>query len=81
MTVIGATEAAPARKLIQVFASEVIPGDQMRDRGMFRQVSDIEIAAEQSTVTLVFGPVPDCSSRLSVPSGQRVSVWRLCREP
>jgi hypothetical protein len=66
------------RKLIEVPADEVIPGDQMRDHGVMRQVTGTGASVVELSVVVFFDETDGFDNRLCVPLFQTVSVWRVC---
>jgi hypothetical protein len=76
----SAGEGRSPRKLIEVCADEVMPGDWIRDQGAFRTVTRVAAQVLAWSLRLEFAPLAGFSSGLSVPLFQVISVWRSCRE-
>jgi ABC-type cobalamin transport system ATPase subunit len=72
--------AKGVRKLIQVFPDDVVPGDWIRDGGVFRSVSHMSPLVSSGVLLIHFEPVDGGRADLSVPVFQTVSVWRVCRD-
>ena len=72
-------EAQKSRKLIDVPADEVVPGDRIRDRGVFREVAQITASLSERTLVFYLDPAEGLNDRLTVPVLEMVSVWRVCR--
>jgi hypothetical protein len=70
----------PPRKLVDVPADEVAPGDWLRDHGAMRRVTGVEASVVEWSVVLFFDPGDDFGDPLHVPLSQTVSVWRVRRD-
>jgi hypothetical protein len=74
------------RKLITLPASEIEPGDVVRDEGMFKQVERVEPQVAAKSLSLRFMQLGGTSAMtmvnrtLTVGLFQDVSVWRVCGE-
>lgn len=66
------------RKLLEVGCDEVLPGDWVRDRGVFRSVAEVTASVITNSVRLRFEPVAQLADGLTVPLFERVTVWRVC---
>lgn len=66
-----------ARTHIEVPADEVVPGDVVRDQGIFRQVARIEPRLVDLALVWFFDPIEGFEDQLAVPSLVSVSVWRV----
>lgn len=66
------------RKLLAVGCDEVLPGDWVRDRGVFRSVAEVTASVRSGSVRLRFEPVAGLGDGLTVPLFESVSVWRVC---
>ena len=65
------------RSQVDVPADEVIPGDVVRDQGIFRQVARVEPSIVELSLVWFFDPMAGLSDRLRVPFMTSVSVWRV----
>lgn len=64
-------------RLVTVPADEVAAGDQVRDQGILKRIAFVEPSIIELALTWHFDPVEGYSDRLSVPSLQSVTVWRV----
>lgn len=65
------------RRLVTVPADEVAVGDQVRDQGILKRIAFVEPSVIELAMTWHFDPVEGYHERLSVPSLQSVTVWRV----
>ena len=67
---------APTRERISVLPSDLHPGDQLRDHGVFRTVLRVERPWRLAdTLIVVFEP-DDPGDTLGVKAHQPLTVWR-----
>jgi hypothetical protein len=66
------------RKALVVPAAEVVPGDVVRDQGIFKHVAGVAPLVSQLSLLLSFEPTEGFTSDMSVPLSASVSVWRVC---
>ena len=65
------------RKSLVVPVAEVVPGDVVRDQGVFRHVVSIAPLVSKLSLLLSFEPVEGHADDVSVPLSVTVSVWRV----
>lgn len=65
------------RTRVEVPADEAVPGDVVRDQGVFRRIARVEPSVVELSLVWSFDPVAGLSDRLRVPFMTSVSVWRV----
>lgn len=65
------------RQLVQLPADEVVPGDVVRDLGIYRRVVGVEPSVVELSLVWLFDPADGLADRLRVSSLVSVSVWRV----
>ena len=65
------------RTRVEAPADEVVPGDVVRDHGIFRRIARVEPSVVELALLWFFDPVEGCADGLDVPSLASVSVWRV----
>jgi hypothetical protein len=73
-----AAVTAASRKLVMVSVAEVVAGDWINDRGVFRTVVAVTGSVLGWSLWLRFESVEGLSDGLTVPVSEVVSVWRAC---
>lgn len=73
-------DQASSYRLVQVAASEVVPGDQMRDHGVLRRVVGLAPSRIEFSLVVFFDEADGFEDPLCVPLSQTVSVWRVRRD-
>jgi hypothetical protein len=66
-----------AREAVVVPVAEVVPGDVVRDQGIFKHVVSVAPLVTDLSVLLFFEPVEGFMNNVSVPMSASVSVWRV----
>ncbi len=65
------------RTSVVVPVAEVVPGDVVRDQGVFRRVVGVAPLVAQGSLSLSMEPMEGYPSAVDVPLSASVSVWRV----